>query len=338
MTQEWSPNMAQKSLFNLNRLVADSGKDVSPEASFLLDLDYTIRKMNEYKVGYYFKKITDNTEKYLDTKQENSDTYKRVDIVCVIDLPEPNKENCYENSHIVYHTNDNEYYVCMYSDGKPSRTYKPSSMKCIRNMYYQVIGADQDKQSSKTSDFYGICDSGTDRHERIQNAISKMKEYGVDCEFVDVVEFVKENNLPLTIQSKKDYEVKLYDEKRNIVFLCDGIIKYRNTYYIIEIKTESSYKWMDRKAMDPEHRVQAYTYSLEFGIDKVIFIYENRDFCTKKSFLVNVTDENRQYIENRITICQSYVEKKTPPPIETDITKHICQYCDYKTICRVDNK
>jgi hypothetical protein len=30
----------------------------------------------------------------------------------------------------------------------PSKTYKPSSMNCERQMYYQVIGAEQDKGNS----------------------------------------------------------------------------------------------------------------------------------------------------------------------------------------------
>jgi hypothetical protein len=34
---------------------------------------------------------------------------------------------------------------------KPSQTYKPSSMKCIRNMYYQRTGAEPDVELSVTA-------------------------------------------------------------------------------------------------------------------------------------------------------------------------------------------
>ena len=42
---------------------------------------------------------------------------------------------------------------------KPSMTYKPSSMKCIRNMYYQRTGAEPDEELSSYCSV-GICNSG----------------------------------------------------------------------------------------------------------------------------------------------------------------------------------
>ena len=63
----------------------------------------------------------------------------------------------------------------------PSQTYKPSSLHCIRNMYYQIKGYEPIKDRT-TSEFIGICESGTDRHERIQNAVSEMKNNNIDCE------------------------------------------------------------------------------------------------------------------------------------------------------------
>lgn len=324
--------MKQKALFNVNRLVLESGKDTSPEVSFLSDLDYTIRKLNEYEPYPYFKEIA----------QEDVSNYKNsgdcVNVVCLDVLPKADKSMLYSENGIVYHTNDQKYYICVMSDGKPSRTYKPSSLHCIRQMYYQMIGADLDKQTQKSGDFYGICESGTDRHLRIQSAISKMKDFGIDCEYVDVETYVKENNLPLKIVKKKEFETKLFDEKRNLIFLCDGIIKYHGIYYILEIKTESSYKWMSRNFVDSSHKFQSFAYSLELGIDKVLFIYENRDVCTKKPYIADITDEDRQFISDRISKCDEYVSQHISPPVESTIDKKTCQYCDYKTVCKIDGR
>ena len=74
---------------------------------------------------------------------------------------------------------------------QPSQTYKPSSLHCMRNMYYQVTGA-QGEAGNNSSELIGICESGTDRHERIQNAIMQMKDNGLDCEYVNVGEYVEE--------------------------------------------------------------------------------------------------------------------------------------------------
>ena len=323
-----------KALFNVNRLVSESGKGISPEMSFLQDFDYTLRQINAVQPCYVFQEITkESNPEYFDSKD------KRVDIVCLDELPGVcDGTYLYSNLHVILHTNDQRYYVCVQSQIKPSKHYKPSSLHCIRQMYYVLTGADLDVETSKTSDFFGICESGEDRHLRIQAVISSMKKYGVDCEFVDVAKFVKQNNLDLEIVSQKKYETKLYDRKRNISFLCDGIIKYKGEYYIIEIKTESSFKWMKREGMDDSHRYQAYTYALEFGIDKVLFIYENRDVCTKKSYLLVVTDVAKEVIEERIKLCDSFVSQHKVPAVEKGITAKTCQYCSYRTVCKVDGE
>lgn len=321
-----------RSLFNINRLVTESGKDVLPEASFLLDLDYTLRKMNEYKPYYYFKEVTSSSDPDI-----FDNTSKCTNIVCLDCLPDVcTEENDFTKNNIIYHTNDNKYFIGVKNDGKPSRTYKPSCMQCLRQMYYQMVGADLDKQQTKTGDFYGVCESGTDRHERIQDAICQMRSQGVDCDYIDIETYVKQKQLPLEVLKKNKHETKLFDKKRNVVFLCDGIILYKGNYYILEIKTESSYKWMSRNNVDDSHKFQAYMYSLELELDNVMFIYENRDICTKKSYMLHVTQEDRNLIQNRINTCDDYVQKGVVPSKEPELLKKICQYCDYKTRCKVD--
>lgn len=318
----------KKALFNISKLVSET--EVPIESSFLLDFDYTCRKLNEYKPHYSFKKVDHNSE-YTDT------TNGRIDYILVSQLPEPCEDNKYDiDSCRRIYVVDNQYYICVFKDGKPTKTYKPSSLNCLRQMYYQIIGADVDEESSKTSDFYGICESGTDRHERIQEVIKNMQKMGVDCEFVDVSQYVKEHNLPLIVLSSGEYETKLFDEKRNLVFLCDGIIQYKKKYYILEIKTESSYKWMSRTGVDPNHKLQSFAYSLELQIPDILFVYENRDICTKKCYHVIISDEDRSYISDRLEMCESYVKETKVPPKEETVSSKICQYCAYRSVCKKD--
>lgn len=44
------------------------------------------------------------------------------------------------------------------NDYIPSKTYKPSSLKCIRSAYFQIIGEIPDK-SNTTASLTGICES-----------------------------------------------------------------------------------------------------------------------------------------------------------------------------------
>lgn len=216
---------------------------------------------------------------------------------------------------------------------KPSQSYKPSGMNCMRSMYYQVVGAETVPDSNYV--MVGICESGTDRHERIQNAISKMKENGFDCEYIDVADYVRSRGLDiyLDIVDKCGNETKLYDRNRNISFLCDGIIKYKGKYYIVEFKTESSMKWRDRKEVDPKHYNQARTYSLELQIDSVIFIYINRDIVDYKAYMYSVTEQERDSIIDLLAKCQSYVDKQELPPLPEDAGSKKCAYCNYKSLC-----
>ena len=54
---------------------------------------------------------------------------------------------------------------------KPSQSYKPSSMNCIRNMYYQLSGAEPELGNSSYC-LVGICNSGSDIHIRVQTAVA----------------------------------------------------------------------------------------------------------------------------------------------------------------------
>lgn len=223
----------------------------------------------------------------------------------------------------------------------PSQTYKPSSMHCIRNMFYQRIGEPQDSGESSYV-LVGICNSGSDIHQRIQQATLDMKANGMDCEYVNVAEYVKSRELQaLDIVAppdfaNKNYETKLFHKDLNMSFLCDGIIRYKGKYYILELKTEGINKWVGRKGVDPKHYMQATAYSIAFGIDDVIFVYINRDMLDMKAFLFTPTEEMKTELLERIASCDRYIATSTVPLKPTDVPRTVCEYCNYKTACRRD--
>lgn len=219
---------------------------------------------------------------------------------------------------------------------KPSAFYKPSSMNCIRSMFYTATGCDTD-ETGNSYILWGICNSGTDTHERVQKAVANMKANGIDCDWVNVADYVKERNLDyLEVISQNGMETKLRHKILNLSFLCDGLIRYKGHYYILELKTESSSKWFNRDNVDASHYNQATCYSLSLGIDEVLFVYINRDIFDMKSFIFNVTDAMKQDIVGLIEECDSYVKKLTIPPRPLNVAKKTCEYCNYKSQCRKD--
>ena len=219
---------------------------------------------------------------------------------------------------------------------KPSQTYKPSGMNCMRQSYYQIVGIEPDSTDSSYT-LIGICNCGTDIHERVQKSVDAMIANGMDCEYIDVASYVRNRQLEdIDIVSKQGMETKLYNKRYNISFLCDGIIKYKNHYYILELKTESSYKWMNRTYVDSGHYNQATAYSLSLGIDEVIFVYINRDIFDMKSYLFKVTDDMKQNLVAYIVECDKYVAEHKAPPKPENVAKKTCEYCSYKSTCKGD--
>lgn len=219
---------------------------------------------------------------------------------------------------------------------KPSQTYKPSSMNCIRQSFYQIVGKEQDEGSSNYT-LIGICNAGTDIHVRIQTAVEQMKETGMDCEYINVADYVRNRNLEyLDIVSQQGMETKLYHKKLNMSFMCDGIIRYKGHYYILELKTESGYKFSARKGVDESHYNQGTAYSIAFDIPEVIFVYISRDVLDMKSYMFVPTDDMKQNLIGYIEECDSYVKKLTTPSKPENVSKKACSYCPYKTQCRKD--
>lgn len=245
-----------------------------------------------------------------------------------------------------------EAYVKLEPEYKPSVYYKPSSLVCMRQMFFTRKGIPPEEDNKDASGI-GILESGTDRHDRIQHVLDAMKDLGMEFEYIDVETYVKENNLAdIEIIEKKGMETKCFNKRFNISFLTDGIIKYipENKYFIFEFKTEISQKFQSRTHEEPTHRIQAATYSLNFGINDVLFVYEDRNFCNHKAFLYHVTEEDKkEKVVDKILTCEEHLKNNTVPPKVTnkDIDPNyiggkdrvvgpsakICQYCKYKKEC-----
>ena len=90
---------------------------------------------------------------------------------------------------------------------KGSTYYKPSSMNCNRCMYYIACDTEPDDTLADPS-MVRITECGTSSHERIQYYVSKMRDKGYDCDWIDPEWYAK--------TMKLDYLV--VRDKSNLVF------------------------------------------------------------------------------------------------------------------------
>ena len=262
------------------------------------------------------------------------------------------KEEASKNIASLFLQRIEEAYVKIQPPYKPSIYYKPSSLVCLRQMYFTRKGIDPEEEY-KTASGIGILESGTDRHDRIQHVLDAMKNLGMEFEYIDVETYVKEHNLAdIEIIEKKGMETKCFNKRYNMSFLTDGIIKYipENKYFIFEFKTEISQKFQTREHEEVIHQSQAACYALNFGIPDTLFVYEDRNFCNHKAFHYHVTEDDKKFkVTDKIEKVEKYLkEDKVQPKITnkdidpnyvggqdrvTGPSAKICQYCKFKEHC-----
>lgn len=238
-------------------------------------------------------------------------------------------------------------------DYKPSSHHTPSSMICVRQMYFKRKGVTPEAET-KSASMIGILESGTARHDAIQRVLDKMDELGMEFKYMDVEEYIKENDIKdIDIIGKTGMETKCYNTKYGISFLTDGIILHKPTgeYFIFEYKTEVTQKFTRRDKQELVHETQGAAYGLSFNINKTLFVYEDRNFCNKKCFEYVVTDEDKiNKVVAKIESCEEHIKNGTVPPKVTnkDIdptfvggkdrsvgpSAKVCLYCKYKEECQ----
>lgn len=230
---------------------------------------------------------------------------------------------------------------------KPSKTFKPSSIKCGRGAVLQVMGAELDK-TTKSHNLFFICENGTQTHLLIQSLVTKMKTLGLNWEYEDVAKYVKDNNIPLEVISKMDiskgeYETKLFSKKFNCRFLCDGLLSYTDSrgkkhYMILEIKTIASHSFWGLKDVADKHKQQAISYCTLLHVDSILFLYQERDMMNKKTFLYTPTTEEKQEWISKLQYLNECVKSKIVPPKPIEADSKFCVYCQYKNTCKTIGK
>lgn len=215
----------------------------------------------------------------------------------------------------------------------PTDYFRPSSMYgCERMLFFMRLHGGAGDIEEPDVNLVEICNSGTDRHLRIQHLVEDME--GVAC--LDLEEVVKEArqkgiNTEFVGWNADHTEARCKNDDLSIFFQPDGVIRFQGKEVILEIKTESTYQHSKRYEPKLDHKFQATCYGMGLGIDYILFFYEDRNFCGKKAYLWKITDEMREVVLNKIHNVNKALEKGKPP--KKDEEK--CTYCHYKHECKL---
>lgn len=214
-------------------------------------------------------------------------------------------------------------------NSKPKgRTFAPSGFRCRRLQWFRLRGTEPDViRIDRVVSF--TAEVGTDRHRAIQSRLSQMP----GIEWVDVETYLKENGFSDYSVKKNGFETLVSIPSIPVEFACDGIVKYNGEYYLLEIKTSEYESFSKLTAPKPNHIEQVMCYCTFLGLNKVLFLYEDRKFGNLKCFEFSVSYSDKDSILNIISYVKDRVEKNIAPP-KLNTNDVLCTNCPYAKKCK----
>lgn len=247
---------------------------------------------------------------------------------------------------LLFTTQVDDFYALPRPDyERTSIRFSPSkATSCERELYFAFTNAPTD-QTSLVPWKQRLARNGTAVHSGFQRDIRRMPEALAQAGKSMAYEPIMFWNDEKQREENEHHGEKSYDVGGTIVTLrgkCDGLFRETSTGAVVgfEFKTKDKMRGLtkvNRFGVDLHHRAQTVAYSLIFGIDRWLVVYESLqkpdwskdDADDMKAFHVVLTPEEKRALLVRLARIVRAVENKTVPP--GDFTK--CAFCPYKGVC-----
>jgi CRISPR/Cas system-associated exonuclease Cas4 (RecB family) len=233
-----------------------------------------------------------------------------------------------------------EYCVSSDDSHASSKAIKPSSYyKCKRSIWYELLEFPaKGKKFARPQRIFAI---GTATHEWVQEKIlMKMSRERFGIELLtaeempsfkqDGIEFIKDHQSPAMELKFKDYR---HTKKYPISAMIDGAFFWKDRDYLFEFKTIKSSGFDELFEPQTDHKLQGLLYSLCLGIRSIIFLYINKDTQGWKAFIVDYTEEQIEWVKEKVLEIESYIINLELPPKEVDDQ---CKWCGFSSMCKKD--
>ncbi|MFT8313305.1 MAG: hypothetical protein ABF633_03505 [Clostridium sp.] len=220
--------------------------------------------------------------------------------------------------------------------------FSPSgASKCDRELFFKALRLKQIEED-KYPYHRRWTRNATAVHEATQSDLLYMSMLMKNPDFTVKL---AENGLPMWEENLKTHKIFEHNGARfAILGMMDGILTYKDGTDIgFEFKTKSNtlgqvghYKM---KAPAPYHLEQCNAYSLLFGLEEFVLMYESlpKDGWTKgaeakvdiRTFYYKSTDEAKELLLDKFAEVTKAVEAENRPPMQSDK----CLFCPYKYLC-----
>lgn len=193
--------------------------------------------------------------------------------------------------------------------------FTPSSVgSCARCLYFKALQYPEDIKKVQPYSIRRL-DMGTYMHQRTEDYLHQMANSKFKC-----------------ISTEETRTCECFKDLGGTI---DGILVRDEQQFIFEYKTINEYEFKNLVAPLPKHIEQATAYSLIFGIDKALFLYEKFEKSSNqdiKVFVINITNSMKANMLDRLQDIKEAIDKQEIPA--ADISRCKTSYCRYKDLCK----
>lgn len=194
---------------------------------------------------------------------------------------------------------------------QPSMTFAPSAVRCKRISWFRLRGVTPEPEVSVDKTLNFIAQVGTACHRTMQENLMQM--LGED--WLDVETYLASQDLPYDyICTKNETETLVEVKDPPIKFAPDGIIRYKDKIYLLEIKTSEFSSFEKLSEPKPQHIDQIKCYGTVLHLSDAIVIYQDRQYGGIKCYEFHITPTDMQNVWRMFTEVQDYVQKNIAPP------------------------
>lgn len=212
-----------------------------------------------------------------------------------------------------------------------------SSFRCERVQYFRLRGVEPDNINTFSITDSFIKSMGDSIHYNVQKNLRSLSSF----KFVSVEDYLKKFPIhyKYELEISDNYmetKIRILDENLPVQMSCDGILEYKNRYYILEIKSSEYSSWGNLTNPKPEHIDQIKMYSAILGIKDALAFYVERQYGGLKCFELNFKQNEIDSVYDRINKIVDCVNKNIcPEPLNKNDSWCKPNRCIYFNTCKI---
>lgn len=218
---------------------------------------------------------------------------------------------------------------------KPSAPYiAPSGLRCPRAQWFRLRGTEPDGTEYVDRGLDFSAKLGTAIHRIVQSNLKKalQDDWISVSDYLSTVDIGHEVTLNVV---DKGLETQIEFKDMPLRFACDGIIRLKGQYYLVEIKTVEFSAFRNLTDVKPEHVDQIKCYGTMLKLKHVIVIYVDRQYGGMKMYELTLSDRDMDQTHATIdSIIEAVDTNIAPARLPNGDTWCSSNRCKFYRVCK----